>query len=77
MTPILEEIVGYLNFSSGVSDPKFLRNINSLFRVLSQKSSTTDSLTKFAEYVGQTTARLRPRAVRSPTRRKPRRCCEF
>lgn len=59
MTPILEEIVGYLNFSSGVSDPKFLRNINSLFRVFSQKSSTTDSLTKFAEYVGQTTARLR------------------
>jgi hypothetical protein len=29
---LLEEAVGYLNFSSGASDAKFLGNINSLFR---------------------------------------------
>src|SRR3954470_13551215 len=28
---LLEVVVGYLNFSSGVSDPKFLRAMNSLF----------------------------------------------
>src|SRR5262245_62014154 len=28
---LLEEAVGYLNFSSGTSDPKFLRTLNSLF----------------------------------------------
>ena len=28
----LQEVVGYLNFSSGTSDPGFLRNINELFR---------------------------------------------
>ncbi len=31
---ILEEVVGYLNFSSGASDPQFLRNINALFRAV-------------------------------------------
>ncbi len=29
---LLEEAVGYLNFSNGASDPKFLRNLNALFR---------------------------------------------
>jgi hypothetical protein len=58
LNPILEEIVGYLNFSSGASDPKFLQNINALFRTLSQRYSPAEALTKFSEYVGQTTARL-------------------
>ena len=31
---LLEEVVGYLNYSSGSSDPKFLRNLNSLFRAI-------------------------------------------
>jgi hypothetical protein len=29
---LLDEVVGYLNFSGGASDAKFLRNINELFR---------------------------------------------
>src|SRR6478672_4973110 len=29
---LLDDIVGYLNFSSGASDPKFLRSVNALFR---------------------------------------------
>lgn len=35
---MLEELIGYLNFSSGVSDPKFLRNLNEVFRRLHQES---------------------------------------
>jgi hypothetical protein len=31
MSALLEEAVGYLNFSSGASDPKFLRALNALF----------------------------------------------
>ena len=31
---ILQEVVGYLNFSSGSSDPKFLLNVNHLYRTL-------------------------------------------
>jgi hypothetical protein len=34
---LLEEAVGYLNFSSGASDPKFLRTINSLFESIEQR----------------------------------------
>ena len=28
---LVEEILGYLNFSSGASDPTFLKNLNDLF----------------------------------------------
>src|SRR3954469_14707552 len=31
LSALLEVVVGYLNFSSGLSDPKFLRAMNSLF----------------------------------------------
>jgi hypothetical protein len=31
LSALLEEAVGYLNFSSGASDPKFLRTMNALF----------------------------------------------
>jgi hypothetical protein len=31
LSALLEEAVGYLNFSSGASDPKFLRAVNTLF----------------------------------------------
>jgi len=33
----LQEAVGYLNFSSGASDPKFLRNINTIFRAIESR----------------------------------------
>src|ERR1700758_4730261 len=29
-----QEIAGYLNFSSGAADPRFLKNVNHLFEVL-------------------------------------------
>jgi hypothetical protein len=34
---LLEDAVGYLNFSSGASDPKFLRNLNALFRSIESR----------------------------------------
>lgn len=38
---LLEEVVGYLNFSSGTSDPQFLRNINTLFRAIEPSCDDT------------------------------------
>jgi len=37
----LQEAVGYLNFSSGASDPKFLRHINALFRAIESRCEKT------------------------------------
>ncbi len=34
---LLDEAVGYLNFSSGASDPKFLRNVNTVFRTIESR----------------------------------------
>lgn len=38
---LLEEAVGYLNFSSGASDPKFLRTINALFESIEARCDQT------------------------------------
>ena len=38
---LLEEAVGYLNFSSGASDPKFLRTINALFESIEPRCDDT------------------------------------
>ena len=35
----LEEVVGYLNFSEGASDPTFLRNLSELYRSLESRAS--------------------------------------
>lgn len=37
----LEEMVGYLNFSSGARDAKFLRNLNELFRFIEPQTNAT------------------------------------
>ncbi len=41
MSALLEEAVGYLNFSNGASDPKFLRAVNSLFAAIEQLTDET------------------------------------
>jgi hypothetical protein len=38
----LDEVVGYLNYSSGASDPKFLRNLNALFRVIDCRAGASE-----------------------------------
>jgi hypothetical protein len=40
---LLEEVVGYLNYSSGASDPKFLRNLNALFRSIEKQLPENES----------------------------------
>ena len=39
----LEEVLGYLNFSSGAPDAKFLRNLNELFRSIESEPAGRDA----------------------------------
>jgi hypothetical protein len=39
----LQELLGYLNFSSGTSDPQFLRNLNELFGSIERPTSAPQS----------------------------------
>ena len=55
---ILDEVVGYLNFSSGTSDPKFLKNLNELFRYWSAKEEPGDLLHRLQVALQETIARL-------------------
>src|SRR3954447_20152077 len=41
LSALLEEVVGYLNFSSGASDPKFLRAICTLFAAVERNCAGT------------------------------------
>ena len=41
---LLDDVVGYLNFSSGASDPKFLGNLNELFRSLEGRGIPRDEV---------------------------------
>ena len=55
---LLEEAVGYLNFSSGASDPSFLRNINELFRAIESEHSRDESFLIWCEWLRLTIDRL-------------------
>mgnify|MGYP007059385359 CR=1 FL=1 len=56
---MLEEVVGYLNFSSGASDPKFLKNLNKLSCQLLSPEATENPLTQFRLALKHTIDRLR------------------
>jgi len=55
---VLEEVVGYLNFSSGTPDPNFLQNLNQLFRSLESRQPCENSLPTLGVWLRQTTERL-------------------
>ena len=55
---LLEEAIGYLNFSSGTSDPSFLRNINQLFRSLEADESGDSCLPVLCAWLRQTIERM-------------------
>ncbi|MGI9430315.1 MAG: hypothetical protein ACR2NM_16760, partial [Bythopirellula sp.] len=55
---LLEEVVGYLNFSSGTPDPSFLANINELFRLIESESPREQSLPTCCQWLRQTSERL-------------------
>ena len=55
---LLEDVVGYLNFSSGAGEPKFLHQINELYRSLEAQGPQEDSLPQFCEWLSATIERL-------------------
>jgi len=55
---VLEDVVGYLNFSSGVSDPKFLRHINELYCAIEQQVTRDKSLPELISRLLKTLERL-------------------
>ena len=50
--------MGYLNFSSGAGEPKFLHQINELYRSLEAQGPQEDSLPQFCEWLSATIERL-------------------
>ncbi|MCI0334219.1 MAG: hypothetical protein L0228_13455 [Planctomycetes bacterium] len=57
--PFLDEAVGYLNFSSGASDPKFLRNISAIFRAIESRcDNTCQALTTLCAWLEERMAQL-------------------
>jgi hypothetical protein len=49
---LLEEMIGYLNFSSGASDASFLRNLNTLFASIERrKSEQADSVAVLSDWL--------------------------
>jgi hypothetical protein len=57
---LLEEAVGYLNFSSGASDPKFLRTIDALFEgIEAQCDATQQPLAILCDWLEQRMSELK------------------
>jgi hypothetical protein len=49
---LLQEVIGYLNFSSGASDPAFLRNLNALYCGIERRNgSTADAVVVLGEWL--------------------------
>jgi hypothetical protein len=55
---LLDEAVGYLNFSAGASDPKFLSNLNGLYRAIEAQVSPQDVLPTLARWLNEAVDRL-------------------
>lgn len=55
---LLDETVGYLNFSSGTTDPKFLRNLNELFRSIERQVEPENVLPTLGHWLLETVNRL-------------------
>lgn len=57
----LREAVGYLNFSSGASDPKFLRNLNALYALLDRdapQDEPVETWRRLGELLGEAVRRV-------------------
>ncbi|MEX0677447.1 MAG: hypothetical protein WD063_10255 [Pirellulales bacterium] len=62
--PRLQELVGYLNFSSGTPDPRFLRNLDELFAAFEGESGESQN-------IAQAVGRLLQERLESLERREP------
>ncbi|MCC6494528.1 MAG: hypothetical protein IT424_16075 [Pirellulales bacterium] len=56
---LLEEAVGYLNFSSGASDARFLGNLNELFRSIEAAAAPGDVLKTLGRWLHKTVKTLK------------------
>ncbi|MAT71961.1 MAG: hypothetical protein CMJ58_20855 [Planctomycetaceae bacterium] len=55
---LLDEAVGYLNFSSGTSDPRFLNRLSELWRALETDAADTPAVDPFMAWLTATIDRL-------------------
>jgi hypothetical protein len=55
---LLDEAVGYLNFSAGASDPKFLANLNDLYRLIEAGVAPREVLPTLGQWLNQAVDRL-------------------
>ncbi|RIK72910.1 MAG: hypothetical protein DCC67_18545 [Planctomycetota bacterium] len=55
---LLDDIVGYLNFSSGASDPRFLGNLNEVFRSIERQQADGDALGVLRQWLEAAVDRL-------------------
>ncbi|HEX6963755.1 MAG TPA: hypothetical protein VF175_17945, partial [Lacipirellula sp.] len=55
---LLDEVVGYLNFSSGATDLRFLANLNELYRSLEKQVEQADALGALGQWLRDAAARL-------------------
>lgn len=55
---LLDDVVGYLNFSSGTTDPKFLRNLNELFRSIERQVESEHVLRTLGHWLSESVDRL-------------------
>jgi hypothetical protein len=56
---LLDEVVGYLNFSSGATDPRFLRNLNDLYRSIESQVDDDQIVATLASWLNGAVARLK------------------
>lgn len=66
----LEEVLGYLNFSSGSSDPQFLRNLNDLFAWVDQGHPQTKAPRKASRSRPKAKKTKQPSEFSEPTWRR-------
>jgi hypothetical protein len=86
---LLDEVIGYLNFSSGTPDPKFLANLNELFRSIEGQVDRDDVLEGLGDWLRQALHRLEQgggafsdvsqarAAIALLTEKLPKAYCEF
>ena len=75
---LAQEILGYLNFSSGAADVKFLKNLSDLFGILDRPSEKTRRPgVGWAIFCANSSAFCTASRTPSAPSSRPRPCCEF
>ena len=65
---LLEEMIGYLNFSSGATDASFLRNLNALFAGIERRNGdASEPVAVLCDWLSKRMDELDGRAARLAT----------